>query len=230
MACMWCIRPKGAEGQKFVPDFSVFISEHGKTYYFILNNPTFTSLIRFEKKDAESGKIIPLAGTAVKIRNADTGEWVVQHINYPSPIDIDTFVTDSTGTLMLPEPLPFGNYELYEQQSPWGYVLDKEPVPFVVDGSQDVVTVEKYNIPQKGTITVSKEGEVFSHVAESGGMYQPQYEVQGQPGAVYEITALEDVITPDGTVRLKAGELAATLTTGSDGTATSEPCISAAIR
>ena len=214
---------KGAEGQKFVPDFSVFISEHGKTYYFILNNPTFTSLIRFEKKDAESGKIIPLAGTAVKIRNTDTGEWVVQHINYPSPIDIDTFVTDATGTLMLPEPLPFGNYELYEQQSPWGYVLDKEPVPFVVDGSQDVVTVEKYNIPQKGTITVSKEGEVFSHVAESGGMYQPQYEVQGQPGAVYEITALEDVITPDGTVHLKAGELAATLTTGSDGTATSEP-------
>ena len=214
---------KGAEGQKFVPDFSVFISEHGKTYYFILNNPTFTSLIRFEKKDAESGKIIPLVGTAVKIRNTDTGEWVVQHINYPSPIDIDTFVTDATGTLMLPEPLPFGNYELYEQQSPWGYVLDKEPVPFVVDGSQDVVTVEKYNIPQKGTITVSKEGEVFSHVAESGGMYQPQYEVQGQPGAVYEITALEDVITPDGTVHLKAGELAATLTTGSDGTATSEP-------
>ena len=214
---------KGAEGQKFVPDFSVFISEHGKTYYFILNNPTFTSLIRFEKKDAESGKIIPLAGTAVKIRNTDTGEWVVQHINYPSPIDIDTFVTDATGTLMLPQPLPFGNYELYEQQSPWGYVLDKEPVPFVVDGSQEVITVEKYNIPQKGTITVFKEGETFSHVVESGGMYQPQYEVQGQPGAVYEITALEDVVTPDGTVHLKAGELAATLTTGSDGTATSEP-------
>ena len=214
---------KSAEGQKFVPDFSVFISEHGKTYYFILNNPTFTSLIRFEKKDAESGKIIPLAGTAVKIRNADTGEWVVQHINYPSPIDIDTFVTDSTGTLMLPQPLGFGNYELFEQQSPWGYVLDGEPVPFVVDGSQDVVTVEKYNVPQKGTITVSKEGETFSHVVESGGMYQPQYEVQGQPGAVYDITALEDIVTPDGTVHLKAGELAATLTTGSDGTATSEP-------
>ena len=213
----------GAEGQKFVPDFSVFISEHGKTYYFILNNPTFTSLIRFEKKDAESGKIIPLAGTAVKIRNADTGEWVVQHLNYPSPVDIDTFVTDSTGTLMLPQPLGFGNYELFEQQSPWGYVLDKEPVPFVVDGSQDVVTVEKYNAAQKGTITVSKEGETFSHVAEAGGLYQPQYEVQGQPGAVYDITALEDIVTPDGVVHLKAGELAATLTTGSDGTATSEP-------
>lgn len=213
----------GAEGQKFVPDFSVFLSEHGKTYYFILNNPTFTSLIRFEKRDAESGEIIPLAGTSVKIRNADTGEWVVQHINYPSPMDIDTFVTDSTGTLMLPETLGFGNYELYEQQSPWGYVLDDEPVPFVVDGTQDIVTVTKYNTVQKGTITVHKEGEVFSHVVEAGGLYQPQYEVQGQPGAVYDITALEDIVTPDGVVHAKAGELVATLTTGSDGTATSEP-------
>lgn len=101
------------------PDYSVFISEHGKIYSFILNNPAFTSLIRFEKKDAESGKIIPLARTAVKIRNTDAGEWVVQHINYPSPMDIDTFVTNATGTLMLPEPLNFGSYELVEQQSPW---------------------------------------------------------------------------------------------------------------
>ena len=51
-------------------------------------------------------------------------------------------------------------------------MFDGEPVPFVVDGTQDVVTVEKYNVPQKGTITVSKEGEVFKSVVESGGMYQ----------------------------------------------------------
>ena len=93
----------------------------------------------------------------------------------------------------------------------------------MVDGTQDVVTVTKYNTVQKGTITVHKEGEVFSHVVEAGGLYQPQYEVQGQPGAVYDITALEDIVTPDGAVHLKAGELAATLTTGPDGTATSEP-------
>ena len=45
----------------------------------------------------------------------------------------------------------------------------------------------------------------------------------GPAGRVDDITALEDIVTPDGTVHLKAGELAATLTTGSDGTATSEP-------
>ena len=93
----------------------------------------------------------------------------------------------------------------------------------MVDGTQDIVTVCKYNAAQKGTITVSKKGEVFSHAAESDGMYQPQYEVQGQPGAVYDIIALEDIVTPDGVVHAKAGELVATLTTGSDGTATSEP-------
>ena len=87
---------KGEDGQKFVPDFTVFISEHGKTYYYILNNPSFTSLIRIEKRDVESGKIILLAGAAFKIRNTDTGEWVVQHVNYPTPMDIDTFATDAT--------------------------------------------------------------------------------------------------------------------------------------
>ena len=45
---------------------------------------------------------------------------------------------------------------------------------------------------------------MFSHVAEAGGLYQPQYEVQGQPGAVYDITALEDIVTPDGVVHAKA--------------------------
>ena len=193
----------GAEGQKLAPDFTVSISEHGRTYYFILNNPSFTSRLKFQKKDAETGKIIPLAGTAVKILNTDTGKWVTQHISYPSPIDLDTFITDSTGTLMLPEEIRAGNYALYEQQSPWGYVLDREPVCFSVEETEETVVVEKYNAPQKGTITVTKEGGVFSHVTEAGGIYQPQYETKGLPNAVYDITALEDIVTPDGTIRRK---------------------------
>lgn len=188
-----------------------------------MNNPSFTSRLKFQKKDAETGKIIPLAGTAVKILNTDTGKWVTQHISYPSPIDLDTFITDSTGTLMLPEEIRAENYALYEQQSPWGYVLDREPVYFSVEETEETVVVEKYNAPQKGTITVTKEGEVFSHVTEAGGIYQPQYETKGLPNAVYDIMALEDIVTPDGTIRAKAGELVDTLTTGSKGTDTSEP-------
>ena len=49
------------------------------------------------------------------------------------------------------------------------------------------------NMAQKGTITVSKSGEVFSSVNEAGGLYQPVYAVRGLEGAVYEITAAEDI-------------------------------------
>ncbi len=42
------------------------------------------------------------------------------------------------------------------------------------------------------------------------------YEVTGLPGAVFEITALEDVYTPDGTLRYSAGEVVDTITTGED--------------
>ena len=59
---------------------------------------------------------------------------------------------------------------------------------------------------QKGTIFVEKTGEVFFGVNVSGEenkdvIYQPVYKVKGLAGAVYEITADEDVITPDGTLR-----------------------------
>ena len=42
-------------------------------------------------------------------------------------------------------------------------------------------------------------------MTENEGVYQPVYEVQGLPGAVFEITALEDVYTLDGTLRYSAG-------------------------
>ncbi|MFR9088090.1 MAG: collagen binding domain-containing protein [Oscillospiraceae bacterium] len=108
-----------------------------------------------------------------------------------------------------------------EQCTAHGYVLDSEPVPFTVDGTQTVVTVTKYNTAQKGTITVSKSGEVFSSVMESDGVYQPVYSVSGLAGAVYEIYADEDIVTLDGTVRAKKGELVAEIETGSDGSGTS---------
>ena len=212
---------KGWEGRELLKPFDVFVSENGETYRYLINNATFESLIEIVKKDIETGKVIPAAGIGFKVRNTDTDEFVVQHINYPTPMDIDTFYTDSIGKLMLPEPLDYGNYEIIEVQTCNGYVLSAEPVPFKVDGTQKVVTVEKHNIAQKGTITVSKSGEVFSSVTESDGIYQPVYSVEGLAGAVYEIYADEDIVTLDGTIRAKKGDLVATIETGADGSAAS---------
>jgi hypothetical protein len=47
---------EGEEGKAFVKDFSVFIDENGKTYYYILNNRTITSHIRVEKRDVGNRK------------------------------------------------------------------------------------------------------------------------------------------------------------------------------
>ena len=211
----------GWEGYEFIDDFSVQISENGKTYPFVINNAIFTSKIEIVKKDAESGNIIPVAGVGFKIRNLSTGEWVSQSYDYPTPTTIDTFYTSDTGKLMLPEPLVYGNYELVEQNSVYGYVLDQTPVPFSVDGSSDVVTVEKFNMPQKGKIIISKEGEVFASVTESNHIYQPIYRVQGLPGAIYDIIAEENIRTPDGRLHAEKGQVIETLQTAEDGTASS---------
>ena len=86
-----------------------------------------------------------------------------------------------------------------------------------------VVEVTKPNMAQKGIIKISKSGEVFATVTENGDMYQPVYEVQGLPGAVYEITAAEDIVTLDGTLRYSAGEVVDTITTDESGAAESKP-------
>ena len=214
---------KGWEGKELMPTFDVNISADGETYRYLINNATFEAEIEIVKKDKETGKVIPASGVGFKVRNTDTGEYVVQRVNYPTPVDIEVFYTDTTGKLMLPEALLYGNYEIIEQCTAFGYVLDGTPVAFKVDGSTDLVTVEKYNMPQKGTITVTKFGEVFASAKEIDGHWQPVYEVQGLEGAVYEVTAAEDVVTPDGTVRYKKGEVVATITTEKEGKATTEP-------
>lgn len=213
----------GWEGKEMMPAFDVNINADGETYRYLINNATFEAEIEIVKKDSETGNIIPAAGIGFKVRNADTGEYVIQRVNYPTPVDIEVYYTDSTGKLMLPSPLPYGNYEIIEQNTCYGYVLDSDPVAFKVDGTTDIVTVVKSNIAQKGTITIEKTGEVFSSVRENDGIYQPVYEVKGLAGAVYEITAAEDIVTLDGTIRYTKGQVVATVTTDADGKATTEP-------
>lgn len=213
----------GCEGKELIPAFDVYIKEDGQTYRYLINNATFKALVEIQKKDAETGKIIPAAGIGFRVRSADTGEYIVQHINYPTPTDIEIYYTDSTGKLMLPDSLPYGNYEAIEVKTCYGYVLDSKPISFKIDGTKNVVTVEKSNIAQKGTITVTKKGEVFSSVTEINGVYQPVYETKALEGAEYTITAIADVYTLDGTLRYRKDQIVDTIVTGADGTAKTKP-------
>lgn len=212
---------KGEEGYKMAEPFDVFIQENWGFYSFIINDPLIKAHIDIVKKDAETGNIIPVAGVGFKVKDLKTGEFITQHISYPTPTNIDVFYTDATGKLRLPAQLPYGDYELIEQCTANGYVLDDTPVKFTVDGSSDVVTVVKNNMPQKGQITIEKKGEVFSTVKEEDGKHIPVFEIKGLEGAEFKITAAEDIYTPDGTKRFEKGQIVDTVTIGTDGTATS---------
>ena len=223
----------GWEGRELMKDFDVFIARNAQTYRYLINNANFESYIKVVKVDAESGKTIPYAGAGFQLYDP-TGNLVTMSFTYPTPTTIDTFYTDANGCLVTPEKLEYGKgYSLVEVQAPYGYVLDSTPVYF--DVTQDnateesgvtVIKVDKPNMAQKGTITVEKTGEVFYGVSVSGSedaevIYQPIYEIAGLSGAVYEIRAAEDIITPDGTVRFTKGEIVDTVTTGKDGLAKS---------
>ena len=219
----------GWEGRELMKPFDVFISKDGQTYRYLINNANFESYIKVVKKDAETGNTIPYAGAGFQIYDPN-GNLVKMTFTYPEVTTIDTFYTTADGELITPQTLEYGKgYSLVEVQAPYGYVLNSDPVYFDVmqenseiDSGITVIEVVRSNVAQKGTITVSKSGEVFSSVNEAGGLYQPVYAVRGLEGAVYEITAAEDIYTLDGTLRASKGEVVDTVTTGADGTAVSK--------
>lgn len=224
---------KGWESTEYMEDFEVVISENEKEYFYLLNDAVKKSFVKIVKKDAETGNVIPVSGIGFKVWDCANSEYISQKIYYPSEMILDTFYTDESGSLMLPNELAYGDYELHEVQSAEGYVLDKKPVPFTIDGSVETVVVEKTNTAQKGKISVQKTGDVFASVTALGSAiyidengevhksgqttYTPVFAKGNLSGAVFQVIASEDIITLDGTIRANAGDVVAEITTDENG-------------
>ena len=233
----------GWEGTEFMEDFDVNISADGQTYRYIINNEKFESYIKIVKVDSETGKTIPYEGAGFEIYDSN-GQKISMTFSYPTPTTIDVFYTNSEGYLITPEVLPYGEYSLVEVQAPYGYALDKTPVAFSVssenaekENSLTIVKVEKQNTAQKGKISVRKTGDIFTSVAtassaytnENGEMivnpttYTPVFADGDLSGAVFQVIAVEDIVTPDGTTRAYAGDVVSEITTDENGYAETEP-------
>jgi len=222
---------KGWESTEYMEDFEVVISENEKEYFYLLNDAVKKSFVKIVKKDAETGNVIPVSGIGFKVWDCANSEYISQKIYYPSEMILDTFYTDESGSLMLPQELAYGDYELHEVQSAEGYVLDKNPVPFTIDGSVETVVVEKTNTAQKGRISVQKTGDIFTTVATASSAYTdencetivnpttytPVFASGNLSGAVFQIIAVEDIVTLDGTIRANAGDVVAEITTDENG-------------
>ena len=233
----------GWEGTEFIADFDVNISKNGQTYRYLINNAKFESYIKIVKVDSETGKTIPYEGAGFEIYDSN-GQKISMTFSYPTPTTIDTFYTNSEGYLITPEVLPYGEYSLVEVQAPYGYALDSTPVSFTVsadnaekENALTVIKVRKENTAQKGRISVQKTGDIFTSVTmassaytdENGEMivnpttYTPMFADGDLSGAVFQVIAVEDIVTPDGTTRAYARDVVSEITTDKNGYAETEP-------
>ena len=145
-------------------------------------------------------------------------EFIKYDATTKKPVAGGTFqVTDLNGTVLdewdgTKEPhtmdhLVVGQeYIFKEVKAPNGYLL-AEDVHFVVEQTGKLQTIEMYDENVMGQITIRKTDANTD---------------QGLKDAEFTITASEDIVTPDGTVQVKKGEIADTITTGEDGVAVSK--------
>lgn len=215
-----------------VPDFTVVITEDSDEpqTWRVFNDTSFKSVVAIVKQDAETQKTVKISGAKFKIKNIETGEYFGYWSWNPLPAYINSWETDETGTVMTGEQLPAGKYQLEEIKSPKGYLISETPVKFEVttniayetlpDGSTPVITVKQKDTAVKGKVNIEKKGEVLVDYKDGKFIY----EEKGLANAKYEIFARENILDPsnDGKVIYKKGTVVDTITTNSEGKATSK--------
>ena len=200
---------KHPEGLKPIEPFEVTIQEEGIVWKGIYKeDKLIVSPITVVKMDASTGKKIPIKGVEFRLLDADK-KPIMMTTHYPSEVVHKTFKTDENGQFTFPEKLKYGVYYLEEVNAPEGY-LKGELLQFEVkEGAvwDQPLVVKYFDKNAMGKIQIEKiDAETKEKLS----------------GAVFEVRASEDIVTPDQTVRIKKGEVAEILIVGEDGTALSK--------
>ena len=192
-----------------------------------LNDRPILYRLRLIKTDARTGKTITLAGASFKLKDAD-GNTVTQTVYYPKKQTLDTFTTDESGYVTLPEEVGWGLYTIEEIASPEGYLIRTESLPVFVGKTGDTadqvyeLDIEIPNEAVMGQIRLEKKGLQlvgFESKTDMEFEYQsPVFEERYLAGAVFEVRAAEEIVGGDGTTWYTAGELVDTITTSGTGT------------
>lgn len=192
-----------------IDDFMMSINAQGQyDIPQLVSNRIPQTPLRIIKRDAETGAVITLPCSFI-IQNSK-GERVT-YTDHASGEIIDTWTTGADGIVGLPMKLDEGVYTLHEILAPDGYVLNDAPITFKVDEYrtwENPIVLEFTDMPAKGTINIRKTDE------ETGSAIA---------GAEFIVKAACDITTPDGTLRMKAGQVVCVLETNPDGVAETEP-------
>lgn len=214
------------DGFDHVEDWTISASEmaDGSCKQFICNDQGLNTRIQIVKTDAETGNTVPLPGFSFQIEDAE-GNLVTMTDWYPNETVLDTFVTDESGMVTLPERLAPGDYTLVEVEAAAPYLKGGAEVGFGVSSdyeNAEVLTLVSYSDEQaKGKATIAKLCETDGAASDSDSAIDEgcSHELSG---AEFDVVAVDDVVSPDGTVRAVAGEVVDHVTTGEDGTATTK--------
>ena len=180
------------------------ISDGAKLQY-IVDNHALSTHLQIVKRDAQTGASVPLAGFTFQLLDSNH-KPVSQTCWYPAHNVMNTFTTDATGTVTLPESLVPGTYYVRETSAKEPYLVGEEI---------------EVNIPADINLTPVAIASYYDRAATGNIRIVKTNAVDGSSlaGAIFEIRASDDIVRPDGGIAAVGGETVATVTTDETGEA-----------
>lgn len=180
------------------------ISDGAKLQY-IVDNHALSTHLQIVKRDAQTGASVPLAGFTFHLLDSNH-KPVSQTCWYPAHNVMNTFTTDATGTVTLPESLVPGTYYVRETSAKEPYLVGEEI---------------EVNIPADINLTPVAIASYYDRAATGSIRIVKTNAVDGSSlaGAIFEIRASGDIVRPDGGIAAVGGETVATVTTDETGEA-----------
>lgn len=192
--------------QYIQPQSQTFTASIAKTVELKFHNTLKKGWAQIRKEDSKTGKQIP--GGVYGLYNAQ-GELM------------ESVTTKAEDYARTEKQYPYGTYYWQEITPPPGYSLNPEKYPVAITEDGQTVSVTATDDAQLVQIEILKQGEVLSNfdfrMTEFGKVYAPIYEIRNLGGAAFEMVALTDIVSPDGTLWYHAGDLIDTQTTQEDG-------------
>ena len=201
------VRETVPDGFKQAGEWSISAEQitDGAALQYIVDNHAISTHLQIVKRDAQTGSAVPLAGFTFQLLDSNH-EPVSQTCWYPAHSVMNTFTTDKTGAVTLPESLHPGTYYVREADAAAPYLRGEDlEISIPADMNLTPVAIASfYDRPATGKIEIIK-----SDAVDSGAL----------AGAVFEIRAAHDIVRADGGLVALAGETVATVETDEQGKA-----------
>lgn len=175
----------------------------GAELQYIVDNHALSTHLQIVKRDAQTGGTVPLAGFTFQLLDSHH-EPVSQTCWYPAHNVMNTFTTDTSGAVTLPESLHPGTYYVHEASAKEPY-LRGEDLEIAIPADRNltpVAVVSFYDDAATGSIEIIKTGVVDGRALA---------------GATFDIRADGDIVRTDDSIVALDGETVATVTTDERG-------------